>query len=103
MRIIEKLDDHINEELEGAEHYAKCALKHREDNPSLAKTMHAISTDEMHHVSMLHDEVVKLIERHRADHGEPPAAMLAVWEYMHDKHLKEATKIKMLQAEYKGM
>jgi ferritin len=101
MKIIQKLVDQIEDELEGAEEYAKCALTHKEDHPTLAKTFYDISTDEMRHVNLLHDEAVKLIEDHRREKGEPPAAMLAVWEYMHKKHIEKANKIKTYQAQYR--
>lgn len=103
MRIIAKIAEYIEEELEGAEEYAKCALKHKDDHPTLAKTFHDMSSDEMRHVNLLHEEVVRLIEAHRREHGEPPAAMMAVWEYAHEKHIKSAAKIKVLQNEFKGM
>ena len=103
MKIIEKLVDDINEELEGAEHYAKCALKHKDDHPQLAKAFFDMSQDEMKHVHMLHDEVVKLIDEHKRTKGEPPVAMMAVWDYMHRMHIADANKIRMLQNEYRGM
>ena len=101
MKIIEKIVSYIDEELEGAEHYAKCALKHKADHPQLARVFFEMSNDEMKHVHMLHEEVVKLIDEHRRVKGEPPAAMLAVWDYMHEKHIEEANEVRLLQDEYK--
>ena len=102
MTIIKKISEMIEEELEGAEHYAKCAVKHKDSDPTLAKTFYDISLDEMRHVTLLRDEVVKIIEMHRKEHGEPPAAMMAVWEYMHERHIEQANDVKMYQAQYKG-
>jgi rubrerythrin len=68
MKAIKELINMIEDELEGAEHYAKCALKHKEDNPALANVFYEISTQEMRHVNMLHEEVVKLIRTHREKH-----------------------------------
>lgn len=101
MKIIKELSEMIEEELEGAEDYAKGAVKHKEDNPSLARVFHEISLEEMHHVEMLHGEVVALIEKHRREHGDPPEAMLAVYNYLHEKHIEKANKVKMYQAQYK--
>ena len=101
MKIIEKLSDMIDEELCGAENYVKCAIKHKDDNRSLAETFYAISNDEMRHVSMLHGEVVKLIEQHRREKGEPPAEMLAVYNYLHEKQIDKAADVKAMQNMYK--
>lgn len=93
----------IEEELEGAEHYAKCAVKHKDDHPTLAKTFYDISTDEMRHVGLLHGEVVAIIEEHRRTHGEPPASMLAVWDYLRGKHIDKSNEARMLQSQYRGV
>lgn len=103
MTIIKKIADMIEEELEGAELYAKCAVKWKEEHPTLSKTFYDISTDEIRHVGLLHGEVVAIIENHRKTHGEPPAAMLAVWEYVHEKHIEKMKDVKMLQSQYRGV
>lgn len=91
----------IEDELEGAEDYAKSAIKFKEDNPTLAKTFYEISNDEMRHVNMLHGEVVEIIEAYRRDHGDPPEVMLAVYTYLHEKDIEKANRIKMYQHQYK--
>lgn len=101
MKLIKELVELIDEEVDGAEHYAKMSLIYKEDNPNLAKTVFDISNQEMSHVDMLHAEVVKLIEEHRRTHGEPPAPMMAVYNYMHEKHIEKANKVRLLQNEYK--
>ena len=103
MKIFKKISEMIEEELEGAEHYAECALRQKESNPTLAKTFYDISLEEVKHIGMLHGEVKKLIEAHRHEKGDPPPAMLAVYEYLHEKHIQKTAKIKMLQAEYRGI
>lgn len=101
MRLIKILTNQIEEELEGAEDYISMALARREDHPSLSKTLYDISLDEMKHVDLLHAEVVKMIEEHRRTKGEPPADMMAVYEYLHEKHIKLAARIKVMQGEYR--
>ena len=101
MKLIKTLTNQIDEELEGAEGYISMAIAQREHNPSLSKVLYEISLEEMHHVDMLHAEVVKLIEDYRRAKGEPPEAMMSVYEYLHEKHIKLAARIKVMQADYK--
>ena len=101
MKIIKKLSEMIEEELDGAEEYVKDALKYKDEHPTLARVFHEISTEEMRHVELLHNEVVSLIEKHRRENGDPPEAMLAVYNYLHERHIEHANKVKMYQAQYK--
>jgi Mn-containing catalase len=103
MKEIKELTEMIEEELEGACDYAKRAVALKDSSPNLAKTFYDISLDEMRHVNLLHEEVKRLIEMHRIDHGEPPAPMMAVYEYLHGKHIEKANNIKMYQSQYKGV
>lgn len=101
MKLIRDLSEEIEDELDGAEKYVIMAMEIKEEHPVLAKTLFDISTDEMRHVDLLHAEVVKLIEEHRRKHGEPPASMMAVYDYLHKKHIEKANKIKVYQSQYK--
>lgn len=101
MKIIKIIVNQIEEELEGAEDYIYMAIAQKEHYPALSKTVYEISLDEMHHVEMLHGIVVNMIEEHRRTKGEPPKEMMDIYEFMHEKHIKLATKIKLMQSEYK--
>ena len=99
-KLIERISDMITDEIEGAKEYATCAIKHKNDLPTLAKTYYDIATDELRHVNLLHGEVVKLIETHRKEHGEPHASMLAVYEYLHEKQIKAVAEVRMILQQY---
>lgn len=101
MKVIKELIEMIDDELEGAEHYAKCALFYKHEHPSLANTLYEISVQEMHHVSILHDEVVKVIKAYREKHGEPPTAMQAIYDWEHEKEIEESKEIKLLQVHFR--
>lgn len=101
MKLIKELTGRIEEEIDGAEEYVKEAIKLKHEHPSLAKTLYDISNQEMAHIDMLHAEVVKLIEEHRRTHGEPPAPMMAVYQYLHERHIDKVNNIRVLQNEYK--
>jgi rubrerythrin len=101
MKMIKMLSEMIEEELEDAENYVRHALMTKERDASLAKTFFELSQQEMEHVNKLHTEVARLIEAYRKEHGEPPAAMLAVYDYLHEKHIQKAGEIKAHQAHYR--
>lgn len=94
MKLIQQLSEMIEEEVEGACEYAKEAVKHKDDDPMLAKTFYDIAGMELQHVSMLHEQVTRIIEHHRKEHGEPPTAMLAVYDYLHEKQIEKVNKVK---------
>ena len=100
MTIIKELEEMIEDEIHDIEKYAKMAIEVKEKHPSLAQTLYNISTQEYAHQNMLHAEVVKIVEEHRRLHGEPPAAMMAVYEYLHKKHIEELAEAKRYQEEY---
>ena len=100
MKIIEKVIGMIDDELDGAEEYAECALKQKSEYPSLAKRFNELAGVEMQHMRILHGEIEKLIADYREKHGEPPAAMLAVYNYEHEKAIKKAAEIKAMIEEF---
>ena len=54
------------------------------------------------HVDKLHEEVKELIEEYRKEHGDPPKEMMVLYEYLHDKHVADATHIRVKQGIYKA-
>lgn len=103
MRIIQILTERIEEELDDSFEYISMAIQYKEEFPQIAKTFYELSLEEMRHMEMLHIEVAALIKKHREEHGDPPAAMLAVYDYLHKKDIEKTAKIKLLQNHFREM
>jgi rubrerythrin len=101
MKIIKELEEMIEDEVHDIKKYAKWAAEVKSEYPSLAQVFYNISTQEDTHQAMLHAEVVKIIEGYRKTHGEPPAAMMAVYEYVHKKHIERLEEARRYQDMYK--
>lgn len=100
MKIIKQMCEYIDEEIHDAEKYIKKALEVREEFPEVAELMNLLSGEEIKHMQMLHNSVVKVIENYRKNHGEPPVEMMAVYNYLHEKYIEEAKEVKILQQMY---
>ena len=96
MVLIKKLSSMIEDEISGAEEYAKASLEYRDTRPELARLFHSLAETEMEHMNKLHKAVAEIIEEYRKENGEPPASMLAVYDYLHEKHIEEAAEVKRL-------
>lgn len=101
MKLIKCLSDLIGEEIGDAKKYAKLALQYRDERRQLADVFFSLSQQEMQHMQTLHDEVVQIINEYRSTNGEPPAEMMAIYDYLHEKHIDEAGEAKAMQALYK--
>ena len=101
MKLIKILSEKIGEEVCDARTYAKLALEYKEEYPELARTLYNISMQEMEHKNMLHNEITEIIKRYRETNGEPPADMMAVYDYLHKEQIEKALEVKTLQTMYK--
>lgn len=101
MKEIKLLMGHIEDELEDAHTYAELAVEYKHDDPELADLFYRLSGEKMNHINALHKAVVSHIEEYRKQKGEPPAAMMAVYEYLHKRDIERAENVGVVQGMYK--
>lgn len=102
MLIIKKLSKMIKEEISDAEKYAHCALNHKEDDKALADVFYTLATEELKHMDMLHEQVTRLIAAYKKEKGDPPEAMQALYDYVHEEQIENVKEVKVLLSMYKG-
>lgn len=102
MTLIKTLEEAIEDEINDVKKYAKLAAEAKKEYPGLAQVLYNISVQEDAHQSSIHGEVVKLIEAYRKTNGEPPAAMLAVYDYIHKRHIEKMVEARRYQDIYKN-
>lgn len=101
MKLIQRLSERIEDEIHDAKCYAKWAVKEKADHRNLAEVLYSLSLDEMKHASSLHDATVVIIEEYRREYGDPPEAMQAVYDYLHERQIDKAKEAKEYQEMYR--
>lgn len=102
MKVIMCLSDKIDEELHDADAYIDLAMKWQAEDEDVGNLFYELSTEEMKHVNMLHNEVVDQIKVYREEKGEPPKGMTEMYDHIHQKQQAEAMRIKVKQGMYKA-
>lgn len=101
MTIIKCLAEKIEEELQDADDYIELAMKWKDEEPDAADLFYSLSTEEIGHMEKLHKKAENLIQAYKAKHGEPPKDMMTLYNYLHEKHVAKATRIKVKQTMFK--
>ena len=100
MKIIKCISEKIAEEVQDANAYIDLAMEWKSEEPEAAAMFYELSTEEMGHADKLHGVVAELIRRYRDENGEPPAGMMALYEYLHQKQMEDAMRVKVKQGMY---
>lgn len=97
MEMLKKLYEMVWEELDGAEHYAKCAATYKDSYPQLAKVFHDLSQQELIHSNLLYEEAAKML---KAQVHKTPGEQ-AIHDFVHEMQVEKGNRVKMYQAQYK--
>lgn len=101
MTKIRTLMEHIECEVEDAQHYADLALEYKGSDADLAECYRRLAEEELGHMDKLHSQVVRLINEYKRGGKEPPADMMAVYEYLHKRAVKDAECVNVALGMYK--
>jgi Mn-containing catalase len=94
MKKIEMLSEMIEDEIRDAEKYARKALECKDVDKASGDLFFKLANDELGHMGLLHARVVAMIEDYKKNNGEPPEAMLMLYEILHRRHMENAAAVK---------
>lgn len=94
MRIIKHLAEQIQDEVSGAEEYAKDALEYQLTDPELSKLYLELAKTEYSHVQKLHEQAVRKIKEAEERGVEPPQAMINRWDEIHSQMIEQMAQAK---------
>ena len=101
MKILTHLIEKAHDTMEEIEFYGEKAMIYKNEHKSLADTYNKIADMHITIYEMLHKEMVNLIDEKKRSGIVPPPEMLAIWNYEHEKLIKEFKEAKTLVEEYK--
>jgi hypothetical protein len=100
MRILTELIDKAEDTLDEIFFYGTKALHLKSDMKQLADTFNKIAQMHVEIYGMLHTQMVNLINEKRKSGAEPPVSMIEVWNYEHERLIKEFSEAKTIVEEY---
>ncbi len=103
MKILKDLIEKANDTLEEVEWYAEKAHHLRAEHKALADTYIKIAEMHVSIYAMLHERMVALIDEEKKKGVQVPHEMQVIWDYEHEKLIKEFAEAKYLIEEYKKM
>lgn len=101
MKILKDLIEKAKDTMEEVEWYAEKAHHLRTDHKQLADTYIKIAEMHVEIYGMLHGRMVALITEQKEKGAHVPPEMQAIWDYEHERLIKEFAEAKFLVEEYK--
>lgn len=103
MKILKDLIEKANDTMEEIEWYGEKAHHLRTDHKALADTYIKIAEMHVSIYSMLHEKMVMLIDEQKRSGAHVPSEMQVIWDYEHERLIKEFSEAKFLVDEYKKL
>ena len=102
MKVIRKVSDDIEKQIELAQCYGKAAMELKEDRPALAETYAKAAAEMLDIMNSFHTQVVNIITEYRKTNGEVPKDMQMLYDILHEKHISDTITAKSVIALYNG-
>ena len=96
MKILKDLIQKANDTMDEVEWFAEKAHHLRVDNKPLADTYIKIAEIHINIYAMLHERMVTCIEEEKKKGIPVPESMKAIWDYEHERLVKEFSEAKYL-------
>lgn len=100
MKVLKELIEKANDTMDEVEWYAEKAHHLRATHKDLADTYIKLAETHVDIYKQLHARMVALIDEERKKGVPVPAAMTAIWDYEHERLIKEFADAKVLIDEY---
>lgn len=100
MKILKDLIEKADDTLEEIEWYAEKAHALKAEHRQLSDCYIKIAEKHIDIYKSLHDQMVEIINEEKRKGTQPPVEMLAIWNYEHEKLVKEFSEVKFLVEEY---
>ena len=101
MKILKDLIEKAKDTMDEVEWYAEKAHHLRTEHKQLADTYIKIAEMHIEIYGMLHGRMVALITEQKEKGAHVPPEMQAIWDYEHERLIKEFAEAKFLVEEYK--
>ena len=101
MKILKDMIKKSYDTLEEIEWYGEKALLYKDEYRAVADIYNKIAEIHINIYDNLHKQMVDLIEQKKRSGIQPPSEMTAIWEYEHERLIKEFKEAKVLVEEYK--
>lgn len=100
MKILMQLIEKANDTMDEIEFYAEKAHILKNEHRTLADCYIKIAEKHIDIYKSLHEQMVELINEEKRKGAQPPIEMVAIWNYEHEKLIKEFAEAKFLVEEY---
>lgn len=92
----------IRDEIKDAEKYAKHAVSYKHQDPFMAEMFYHLANDELMHMEMIHEQVVRIIGDYKSHSEKPvPAGMMEMYDYIHHEEIENVKEVELLLDMYR--